>query len=222
MSPPPPDEKRSEIIQALAARVGLADVVAGSPRDWKAKMIAPKLGPHGITVDTLEAGPLRNPLAETVLFADRKFATPSGKSESDRFPSSFAGQPSTEYPLLLMALSTPDSQSSQWVRPQQGLAELTGIRTVQTGIPHGGTGVLASVIGKMQVRVFMTQRSEKDVAIVPKGGHLRDGRCANALTEAALTDLGEGGALYDQPVKLTPPASPLRKTRSLLLGFFAF
>ena len=205
VSPPPPDVKSDlEIIQALAARVGLADVVAGSPRDWKAKMIAPKLGPHGITVDTLEAGPLRNPLAETVLFADRKFATPSGKVNLiDSLPPSPA-KPSTEYPLLLMALSTPDSQSSQWVRPQQGLAELTVHPDSANGIPHGGTGVLASVIGKMQVRVLHDPAQRKDVAIVPKGGHLRDGRCANALTEAALTDLGEGGALYDQPVKLTP------------------
>ncbi len=205
VSPPPPDVKSDrEIIQALAARVGLADVVAGSPRDWKAKMIAPKLGPHGITVDTLEAGPLRNPLAETVLFADRKFATPSGKVNLiDSLPPSPA-KPSAEYPLLLMALSTPDSQSSQWVRPQQGLAELTVHPDSANGIPHGGTGVLASVIGKMQVRVLHDPAQRKDVAIVPKGGHLRDGRCANALTEAALTDLGEGGALYDQPVKLTP------------------
>ncbi|HNK45813.1 MAG TPA: molybdopterin-dependent oxidoreductase [Pseudomonadota bacterium] len=205
VSPPPPDVKSDlEIIQALAARVGLADVVAGSPRDWKAKMIAPKLGPHGITVDTLEAGPLRNPLAEKVLFADRKFATPSGKVNLiDSLPPSPA-KPSAEYPLLLMALSTPDSQSSQWVRPQQGLAELTVHPDSANGIPHGGTGVLASVIGKMQVRVLHDPAQRKDVAIVPKGGHLRDGRCANALTEAALTDLGEGGALYDQPVKLTP------------------
>lgn len=205
VSPPPPDVKSDlEIIQALAARVGLADVVAGSPRDWKAKMIAPKLGPHGITVDTLEAGPLRNPLAEKVLFADRKFATPSEKVNLiDSLPPSPA-KPSTEYPLLLMALSTPDSQSSQWVRPQQGLAELTVHPDSANGIPHGGTGVLASVIGKMQVRVLHDPAQRKDVAIVPKGGHLRDGRCANALTEAALTDLGEGGALYDQPVKLTP------------------
>jgi hypothetical protein len=44
------------------------------------------------------------------------------------------------------------------------------------------------------------------VAIVPKGGHLRDGACPNALLRARLTDLGEGGALYDERVRLVPPA----------------
>lgn len=32
----------------------------------------------------------------------------------------------------------------------------------------------------------------------------RDASCANALTRARLTDLGEGGALYDERVRLVP------------------
>jgi len=42
------------------------------------------------------------------------------------------------------------------------------------------------------------------VALIPKGGHRRDGRCANALVAARLTDIGEGGALYDEGVRLRP------------------
>src|SRR6185295_3684894 len=40
---PPPDGVRSDldIIQSLAARVGLADAVAGSARDWKRRMLRP-------------------------------------------------------------------------------------------------------------------------------------------------------------------------------------
>jgi hypothetical protein len=45
-------------------------------------------------------------------------------------------------------------------------------------------------------------RQRRDVALVPKGGHLRDGSCANALVAAELTDLGEGGALDDELVRL--------------------
>ncbi len=202
---PPPSEVKSdlEIIQALAERVGLSDVVYGSARDWQAKMVSPRLSPHGISLDTLEAGPVRNPLAPPVLFADRKFATASGKVNLiDSLPPS-PSLPSPEFPLLLMALSTIDSQSSQWARPQIGPVELTVHPDCANGIPDGGVGLLASAIGKMEVRVRHDPAQRRDVALLPKGGHLRDGRCANALTEAHLTDLGEGGALYDQPVKLT-------------------
>ena len=47
-------------------------------------------------------------------------------------------------------------------------------------------------------------RQRRDVALAAKGGHLRDGRCMNVLIAARTTDIGEGGALYDEPVRLTP------------------
>jgi len=47
------------------------------------------------------------------------------------------------------------------------------------------------------------------VVLTPKGGHLRDGRCANALLTARTTDLGEGGALYDERVRIVAlPTAP--------------
>ena len=54
----------------------------------------------------------------------------------------------------------------------------------------------------MTVRLKHDARQRRDVVIVPKGGHLRDGRCANALIRAATTDMGEGGALYDERVRI--------------------
>jgi hypothetical protein len=56
----------------------------------------------------------------------------------------------------------------------------------------------------MTVQLHLDPRQRQDVALVPKGGHLRDGRCPNALIAAKLTDAGEGGALYDEPVRLRP------------------
>jgi hypothetical protein len=44
------------------------------------------------------------------------------------------------------------------------------------------------------------------VVIVPKGGHLHLEACANRLITARLTDLGEGGALYEERVRLVPLA----------------
>jgi hypothetical protein len=46
------------------------------------------------------------------------------------------------------------------------------------------------------------------VALAAKGGHMADGQCMNTLIRARTTDIGEGGALYDERVRLialTPP-----------------
>jgi len=40
--------------------------------------------------------------------------------------------------------------------------------------------------------------------LLPKGGHYHLGACANSLIEPKLTDLGGGGALYEQGVRLEP------------------
>jgi hypothetical protein len=61
---------------------------------------------------------------------------------------------------------------------------------------------LESAIGSLRVRVRHDARQRRDVALMAKGGHLKDGRCANALIKARATDLGEGGALYDEGVRL--------------------
>lgn len=56
----------------------------------------------------------------------------------------------------------------------------------------------------MTVRVRHDEKQRRDVATVPKGGRLKTGRAANRLVRARLTDGGEGGALYDERVRLVP------------------
>jgi anaerobic selenocysteine-containing dehydrogenase len=192
-----------EIVQGLAGRVGLAEVVAGSASDWKRRVISPKLGSRGITLETLEAGPIRNPIPPQVLFADRNFPTATGRVNLVTAPPPSAeGDPG--YPLFMMSLSTEKSQSSHWAVAQQGPAVVTVHPEAANGIPDGSLGRLESSIGSLNVRVCHDPRQRKDVAIIPKGGHYRDGRCANVLLRARTTDLGEGGALYDERVKLVP------------------
>lgn len=205
--PPPPDVKSDlEIVQALAERLGFGEALAGSARAWKERLVAPRLGPHGVTVDDLDRGGVRSPVAAKVLFADRRFKTPSGKVNlihAAPDPAATAG-PDPNYPLWLMSLSTADAQSSMWSTTPTGFAEVTVHPDAAAGIADGGTGRLESSIGELTVRVRHDPAQRKDVAIVPKGGHMKDGRCANALVAAALTDIGEGGALYDERVRLLP------------------
>jgi anaerobic selenocysteine-containing dehydrogenase len=208
---PPPEGVLSdlEIAQALAARLdarlgtSLAEDMRGSARDWKRRLVEPLLGPKGVTLEALEAGPVRNPLAPEVLFAERRFATPSGRVNLVTEPPPSAPEVDG-YPLSLLALSTEKAQSSQWTGALEGPAVATAHPDAAPGLADGALCRLESRLGGMTVRLRHDARQRRDVVIVAKGGHLRDGRCANALVAAKTTDLGEGGALYDERVRLAP------------------
>jgi len=200
-----------EIVQALAVRVGLAAELAGSARAWQERLIAPAARAAGVELRGLEEAPMRNPLAPRVLFADGKVPTATGRvnlvTELPR-----AARTSPAYPLLLLSVSSDRSQSSQWSRASDGPAGGAPVCTVHpsaataAGVGDGEVARLESEIGAIDVRIRTDPDQRDDVAIVPKGGHLSKGHAANALIRAAVTDMGEGGALYDQPVRLVARA----------------
>ena len=156
-----------------------------------------------MTVEALEAGPVRNPLAERVLFEDGRVPTATGRVNLVTEAPAEAAR-GAEFPLALLSLSTDRAQSSQWSARLAGPTICTVHPDVAAaaGLADGGTGRLQSAVGEMMVRVRCDPAQRRDVALVPKGGHLRDGRCANALIRARTTDIGEGGALYDEGVRL--------------------
>jgi anaerobic selenocysteine-containing dehydrogenase len=205
VAPPPGVLSDLEIMQALAARVGLADVMAGSAREWKSRLIAPTLGPHGVTLDQIATGQVRNPLAAKVMFADRRFPTASGRVNlltAADVPAAALSPPVAS--LVLMALSTERSQSSQWSRKTPGLPVVTVHPDSAGGVPDGGEARLSSARGSLRVRVKHDPLQRRDVALTAKGGLPSEGQCMNALVDARVTDIGEGGALYDQVVRLQP------------------
>ncbi|HKA87513.1 MAG TPA: molybdopterin-dependent oxidoreductase [Haliangiales bacterium] len=198
--PPPPNVKSDlEIAQGLAARVGLADVMAGDARAWKRRMVEKK---SGLRLEAIEARPTKNPLAKEVLFADRRFATASGRMNlmTDLPPDE--PRAADGYPLWLMSLSTDRAQSSQWAKPVSGRAVVTVHPDAAAGIADGADARLESAIASIAVTVKHDARQRRDVALMAKGGHLSAGRCANALIRARTTDGGEGAALYDERVRL--------------------
>ncbi|MFO0604294.1 MAG: molybdopterin-dependent oxidoreductase [Polyangiales bacterium] len=186
-----------EIVQALAARTGLAEHFTGDARSWKRRML------RAMPLDELERGPARNPLAPKVAFEGRVFPTASGKARLVTELPVEAARPGGEFPLLLHALSTPESQSSQWSPAEpDALAEARVHPAVAGGIASGQRARLRSALGAMEVTVVHDATMRRDVVLVPKGGSLARGRCANAITRARLTDAGEGAALYEEPVRL--------------------
>jgi anaerobic selenocysteine-containing dehydrogenase len=203
VAPPPGVRTDLEILQELGRRLGMDGVLDGDARAWKERILRGKLAPHRVTLADIEEGYVKNPLVPEVLFADRKVPTASGRVNlvHEAPP---AAQRDPAFPLLLMALSTDRAQSSQWSEKPDGPAVVTVHPDAAAGIPDGALARLESAIASMTVRVRHDVRQRRDVALTPKGGHVADGQCANRLLRARTTDLGEGGALYDEGVRLLP------------------
>ena len=200
---PPPDGVLSdlEILQQLSRRVGLDGVLDGSAQEWKERILRRDAG---FTVADLDAkGPQRSALSQKVLFADRKFGTKTGRVNLVTEAPGRA-QMSPEFPLYLMALSTDKAQSSQWSKKQSGPVIVTVHPDAAPGIPDGAPALMESAIGCLPIQVRHDPQQRRDVALLPKGGHLKDGRCANLLSRARATDMGGGGALYDEGVRIKP------------------
>jgi anaerobic selenocysteine-containing dehydrogenase len=209
---PPPAEVKTdlEIIQGLAERLGLTDQLAGSAREWKQRLIAPRLSAQGVSIEDLERGAMRNPLAPEVLFADRVFRTATGRVNLVAQEPPPRPAPDAEFPLQLMAISTRDSQSAQWAHDAPTPLVATVHPEAAVGIADGDRGKLSSRVGWLEVVVKHDARQRRDLVLLPKGGHHHLAACANGLLEARLTDLGEGGALYEQGVKLEGISGPSR------------
>ncbi len=204
----PPNGVKSdyEIIQLLARRVGLQSEFSSSIRDWKQRMLR-RLKAAGIDLQAFAHGAIRNPFAPKVLFADRKFPTPSGKAELlAELPAQMLVS-ERDRSLRLAALASPESQSSQWPpQTQVGPAIATLHPDAASGFHDGQVALLRSMRGAMLVRLRFDARQRSDMVLLDKGGWLSAQRCANALIPAELTDDGQCAIYYDTPVELLAAA----------------
>ncbi len=200
---PRPEGVRSdlEITQLLATRLGIAGFEADA-RTWKRRALSPALLAEGVDLERLEAGAVRNPLSPPVLYGEGRVPTASGRVNL----LTVAVPPAPDvpgYPLWLLSLSTAGSQSSQWAHPPEGPLVAT-LHPDACPVPDGAMARVQSALGELLVRVKHDPRQRRDVLLLPKGGHHRAGRAANALIRARLTDIGEGAALYDERVRIVP------------------
>ncbi|RKY20398.1 MAG: molybdopterin-containing oxidoreductase catalytic subunit [Planctomycetota bacterium] len=202
----PAGEARHElhILQDLAGRLGLGDVLAGSVEDWKAR-VTQRLAAAGAGVSAMRAGPVRNPFAPQVLFEDGRVETPNGRVQLSGDGPDAAPETDAEWPLTLMALSSRSMQSSQRSLPLEPGPALARVHP-DVGAPFGdgGEALLESRSGRLPVRVLFDPLVRRDLVLMDKGGMLRDGCCTNALISARETDGGGGAAYYDELVRLVP------------------
>lgn len=202
---PPPDGVKTDyaIAQALAQRLGLAEHFTDEAETWKRRFLGGVAG-SGASLDAIRGGYVKSPVAQKVLFADRKFKTDTGRVNLIHDADPEPARPTAERPLLLMAFSTEKAQSSQWAHPhgQEGPAVATVHPDAAAGLADGALARVESEVGGMEVRLRFDARQRRDVVLMAKGGWLRDGRCANTLVPARLTDAGGGAVLYDTPVRI--------------------
>ncbi len=207
VAPPAGIPHEVELLQAVAARVGLGEALAGSVDDWKRRLLAP-VAADGVDLERLRQGAARNPRAQAVLFGDGKVATPSGKVRLiEAWPDgAFALEDDPDRPLWLFSNSTEKAQSSQWaVDPGDRLPVTVHPDRAPAGLGEGDAVVVESARGRLSAVLHLDPSQRRDVALVPKGGSFDRGTCANTLIEARPTDLGLGAAYLDCRVRLLVP-----------------
>ncbi len=203
-----PPEVKSDlaIFQALASRLGMTDYLQGDAAQIKEQLLGERLRENGYGLDEITTGLVQNPSAKPALFDDGTFPTTSGKVQlMTELPDRPANVPVPDdsYPLSLLSLSSPKSQSSQWAKAQPpDYLEATVHPDVAGPLAEGALASLCSRRTRLTVRLKLDARQRRDVVIVPKGGHYHNRTAANLLITARTTDLGEGGALYDETVRL--------------------
>jgi len=206
-TPPPGVRSDLEIVRELARRTGVGSEFEADARTWKERLLG-RVAPLGLTLEALAAGAVRNPLAPRVLFAGRRFPTPTGRVNLIRRVDPEPPRPTPERPLLLMALSTEKAQGSQWsAARQEGPAWLTVHPDAAAGFAAGEIVRLESEQGSIEVRLRFDVRQRRDLALMDKGGWFHRARAANALVAARTTDAGGGAAYYDTPVRLLARAT---------------
>jgi hypothetical protein len=75
------------------------------------------------------------------------------------------------------------------------------------GCGDGEICEIESVLGRIPVRIEHDPDQRRDIALLPKGGPRSASACGNMLIRARTTDLGEGGALYEECVRIVPRAT---------------
>jgi anaerobic selenocysteine-containing dehydrogenase len=200
----PPDQVKTdyEIVRALAPLVGLSDEFSDDVETWKRRMLKPG-DDHGASLDDIRRGPVRSPAGPSIMFADRKFPTETGRANLTKNVDTTPSSATTDRPLLLTSLSTAAVQGSQWLNgAQDDHLPATVHPDSAAGFHADDVVTLESEHGQLTVRLKLDPNQRRDIVLVPKGGWLNKGRCANALIKAQTTDAGDCAVYYDTPVRI--------------------
>jgi len=210
VAPPAQVKTDYQIVQALAPLVGLGDEFSDDVETWKRRMLSPG-DDRGASLDDIRRGPVRSPNGPSVMFADRKFPTATGRANLTKTADTTPSSATAERPLLLTSLATAAVQGSQWLNgTQDDHLPATVHPDSAAGFNTDDVVTLESEHGQLTVRLKLDPNQRRDIVLVPKGGWLNKGRCANTLIKAQVTDVGDCAVYYDTPVRILKPETSVR------------
>lgn len=190
-----------EIFRRLARRLSLDASFDVDASVWKNRLLRRVRAAERFDDQQFQqSGFAKNPLVDDVLFADRKFATESGKVNLIReLPEGMLSPALTG--LRLTAVSTRKSQASQWPSETQiGPAQATVNPKAVPGANNGDVVTLTTQRSSIDVKLRFDKHQRTDILLMEKGGWHSAGRSANALIHGELSDDGECAAYYDTQV----------------------
>jgi len=203
---PPRGETKSdgEILQLLAQRLGFGGVLAGEMSEWAARVLKP-LEESGLTLDMLRERPRRNPRAVAVPFADRTFATPSGKFEFvGQFTPAAVADGEALHLVATKTLRTLNSWALPEDVPDRPVVRVNPVVLARQGLADGSEAWVVSKVGRVKVRVAADESVRRDVLLFNPALWKGDLSGVNQLREAAITDVGNCAAMHQTMVTLRP------------------
>jgi anaerobic selenocysteine-containing dehydrogenase len=185
------------IFQGLAERLGIAGM-EGSTKEWLRRLAAP-LEPIGLSLEQLQAGPVRPPVAREVAFADRQFPTDSRRF---RFTNTIPENPATGGHGRFVLLSThPDRSVHAQILPEdQG--ELLVVRmnpadAARLSLSKGEEVVLSAGEGRLKARLALDSTIAPGVLHCFQGGWIKFGAGVNQVVPDILTHHGLCAGFYE-------------------------
>lgn len=195
-----------ETFYALATRFPFANRFCRSIKDWLHDLCGP-VRHQGCDIEALKTTAFRCP-APMVPYADKTFATPSGKY---RFMTDFDPAPllktDKEYPYRLLTIAP-----HRYICSERTMAEHPPLPEVilaqseadRRGMASGALVVVRSRVGRI-VATLATQADQRpDVLVAERGGWLKAGHGLNLLTRDLASKVGNGTPYYETCVAVEP------------------
>lgn len=199
---PPPGECRSQfaIFMDLARRFPFAGEFVKTEEAWLRLLLRPLLD-MGVAWDDLWKGPVRIPDAPMVPWADRTFATPSGRFQ---LLTELAGcsdcRQGARYPYHFLTVGAPGHLCSERVPGDHGgpvEVVINADEALRLGLADGAPASLVSELGRLEVTVRHDPDQRHDVISCERGGWIKAGQGVNRLVPDMVSAMGQGTPYYE-------------------------
>jgi len=202
----PVGQCRSEfqMFHDLAGRFPFADRFQRSVKDWLHDLCAP-IRELGCSLDDLRKGAFRLG-APMVPYADKTFATPSGRFQfMTEFKSENLGRTDFDYPYRLLTIAPHGFICSERTMAEHDPLPVVILATEEADHLHlldGDTVRVESPMGSVRAKLGTRAGQRRDILVAERGGWLKAGHGLNRLTKDISSVVGRGTPYYETKVRV--------------------